>query len=114
MLKINLVSMFMSLIMTYVSTQLFTNLNVAILNIVILLGIRSALAESYLGKELGIRVKKDIILELILILVFILSGWFIDSWITFLMYSSAYIIYLVIKKKDITGTIHNLRSLMKV
>jgi Zn-dependent protease with chaperone function len=99
--------------MTYIATQLLQNLDVAILNIVILLAIRSALAESYLAKELNIKVKKDIILEVFLTLVFILTGWFVDSWMIMLLYGMSYFVYLIIKKKDITGTIQNIKSLIK-
>ena len=113
MLRINLFSMIISLVMTYIATQLLKNLDVAILNIVILLAIRSALAESYLAKELNIKVKKDIILEVFLTLVFILTGWFVDSWMTMLLYGMSYFIYLIIKKKDITGTIQNIKTLIK-
>lgn len=113
MLKINLISMFMSLIVTYITTQIFSNLDVAILNIVILLAIRSAIAESYLAKELNIKVKKDILLELVLTTAFILLGWFVDSWITILIYGTVYLMYLLIKRKDITEAIHNVKSLVK-
>lgn len=113
MLKINLISMLMSLVMTYITTQLFVNLDIAILNIVILLAIRSALAESYLAKELNIKVKKDIILEVLLTIVFILTGWILNSWMTMLIYGIAYFIYLIIKRKDITGTIKNIKVLVK-
>ncbi len=113
MLRINLISMFMSIVMTYITTQIFVNLDLAILNIVILLAIRSALAESYLAKELNIKVKKDIFLEVLLTLVFILTGWFVNSWMTVLIYGIAYMCYLVIKRKDIIRTIHNIKSLIK-
>lgn len=113
MLKINLVSMILSLFMTYITTQVFVNLDMAILNIVILLAIRSAFAESYLAKELNIEVKKDIVLELLLTIVFILTGWFVNSWMTMIIYGIVYFIYLMIKRKDITGTIQNIKLLMK-
>lgn len=113
MLRINLISMFLSLLMTYITIKIFVNLDVTILNIVILLAIRSALAESYLSKELDIKVKKDILLEMFLTLVFILTGWFLDSWMTVIIYGGAYMCYLVIKRKDIIGTIHNIKSLIK-
>ncbi|WP_303863966.1 hypothetical protein [Alkalibaculum bacchi] len=113
MLQINVITMLCSLFMTYIVTQIFNNLNIAILNIVILLAFRSVLAELYLSKELNLNVKKDVFLELLLTLIFILSGWFINSWFTVLIYGMAYIIYLTIKKKDITKTIISLRLLMK-
>jgi len=113
MLRINLISMILSLLMTYVTTRIFVNLDAAILNIVILLAIRSAFAESYLAKELNIGVKKDILLEVLLTIVFIVSGWFVNSWITMFVYGIAYFLYLMIKRKDINGTIHNIKSLMQ-
>jgi O-antigen/teichoic acid export membrane protein len=113
MLRINLISMFLSIFMTYISTQIFVNLNVAILSIVILLALRSAIAERYLAKELNIKVKKDVFLEMFLTLVFILTGWFVNSWMTMLIYGIFYLFYLIIKKKDLTGTIRNIKSLMK-
>lgn len=113
MLKINLISMIMSLVMTYITTQIFVNLDVSILNIVILLVIRSVLAENYLAKELNINVRKDIILEILLTVVFILTGWFVDSWLTVFMYGISYVLYIIIKRKDIIETVHKLRLLMK-
>ena len=112
-LRINLISMFMSLVMTYIATQIFKNLDVAILNILILLAIRSVLAESYLSRELNIKVKKDVLLEVLLTIVFILTGWFINSWMTMFIYAVAYLIYLMIKRKDIIKTIRNIKSLIK-
>lgn len=113
MLRINLISMFLSLVTTYISTQILANLDVAILNIVVLLAIRSALAESYLAKELNIKVKKDILLETLLTIVFILTGWLVNSWLTMLIYVMAYMGYLVFKRKDISGSIQNIKLLMK-
>lgn len=113
MLKINLVSMILSLFMTYITTQVFVNLDIAILNIVVLLAIRSAIAESYLARELNIRVRKDVLLEVLLTIVFILTGWFVNSWMTMIIYGIVYFIYLMIKRKDITGTIQNIKLLMK-
>ena len=113
MLKINLISMFLSLVMTYFTTRIFVNLDIAILSIVILLTIRSALSEIYLAKELNVKVKKDILLEVSLTLVFILTGWFVNTWMTAVIYGMSYLVYLIIKKKDIIITIRNIKSLIK-
>lgn len=113
MLQINIIIMLFSLVLTYVSTQILRNLDITVLNIVILLVFRCVLAEIYLSKELKLNVNKDIVLELSLTLVFILSGWFINSWLTVMIYAIAYIIYLIIKKKDIVKTYISLKSLMK-
>lgn len=113
MLRINLISMVVSLITTYISTQLFVSLNITVLNIVVLLAIRSVLAEKYLASVLKIQVNKDIFLEIALTLIFILTGWFINSYMTVFIYGIAYLSYLMIKKNDITRTILNIKSLIK-
>jgi hypothetical protein len=46
-------------------------------------------------------------------LIFILTGWFINSLFAVLIYVLAYIMYLVVKRKDITNTIQNLKILIK-
>lgn len=114
MLKINLISMLVSLITSFICTQIFANLDMAILNIVILLAFRSALAENYLAKILNIDVKKDFFLEVALTVVFVLSGRFVDSWYTLFIYGISYFIYLIIKRKDIKETIYYFKKLIKV
>lgn len=113
LLKINIISMFISIIMTYISLKVFSSLEFAIVNIVILLAFRSFLSEIYLAKKLNIKVKKDLLLETLLSLVFILTGWFLDSWVTVVIYGGTYFGYLLIKKKDISFSISNIKSLIK-
>ena len=113
MLRINLISMIISLAMTYMATQIFKNLDLAIVNIVILLALRSALAETYISKELKVSVKKDIFLELSLALVFILTGWYINSWMATVGYAIAFGIYLFIKRKDLKDAASNIKILLK-
>lgn len=113
MLQINIMTMLSSLVLTYIATQILRNLDITIVNIVIILAFRCVLAEIYLSRELKLNVKKDIILELSLTIIFMLSGWFVNSWLTILIYGVAYIIYLAIKKKGIIKTYISLKSLMK-
>jgi O-antigen/teichoic acid export membrane protein len=113
MLKINFISMALSILFTLITTKILVNLDFAIASIVILLAFRSLLAEAYLSKILQIRLLKDIFLELVLTLTFIVSGWFINSWYTVIIYGSVYLIYLFIKKNDISNTIYNIKSLVK-
>lgn len=113
MLKINLISLGLSVILTILNTVLLKNLNLAIVSIVILLALRCVLAEIFLAKILRITLYKDIVLELIMTLIFILTGWFINSWINILLYTLSYITYLFIKRKDITKTIWSIKLLTK-
>lgn len=113
MLKINVVSMILSLVFALMTTQIFKNLPLAILSIVILLAFRSVFAEAYLSKLLHISILKDVALELGLTVTFILAGWFVDSWHSVLVYGLAFVIYVSIKKTDLLYTIGNVRSLVK-
>ncbi|WP_207708000.1 hypothetical protein [Clostridium sp. HV4-5-A1G] len=113
MLKINLISLFLSIIITFITTALLKNLNLAIASIVIILAFRCAFAEISLSKILTILLYKDIGLELIMTSIFILTGWFINSWLGVLFYVLAYIMYLILKRKDIINTIKDIRLLMK-
>jgi len=114
MLKINLISLFLSIMITFITTILLKNLNLVIASIVVLLAFRCVLAEMFLSKILMIPLYKDIILELTMTFIFILTGWFINSLLAVLLYAVAYIMYLVIKRKDTSNTIENIKLLMKV
>lgn len=113
MLRINLVSFVFSIMLTSLNIFIFKNLDLIILSIVILLAFRAILAELLLSYILRFSVHKDILLELIMTTIFILTGWFVNSWMTILIYGGAYIIYLIVKKKDVVSSIKNLKILMK-
>lgn len=114
MLKINIISFIVSIVITVITTLIIKNLNFAVFSIVFLIALRSIIAELYLSRILSVKVYKNIFLELVISLNFILVGWFIDSWIAVLLYLFSYIIYLAIKKKDIAIEIKNIISLIKV
>ena len=113
MLQVNIITMLISLIMTFIATKIFNNLDMAVANIVVLLAFRSVLSELYLTKELKLNVVKDILFEILLTVVFILSGWFVNSQYTILIYGVAYIAYLIVKKNDILNTMTSLKLLIK-
>lgn len=114
LLKINLVYMFMSIISTYIATNIFHNLDLTVLSIVLLLALRSIALENYLAKELNIILSKDIFLELLLTGVFMITAWYINSWYITIIYGSAYIIYLVIKRKKIMESFIIIKSYIKI
>lgn len=84
------------------------------MSIVVLLAFRCALAELCLSKIMKISLGKDIILELGMTLIFILTGWFINSWLGVSLYGLAYLLYVIIKRKDIGRTIKNIKALIKI
>lgn len=113
MLRINLISLIFSIILTGVTTILYKHLDLTIVSIVFVLAMRSILAEILLSKIIKIFILKDIILEIVLTLIFILVSWFLTSWEAILIYLLSYIIYLLIKRKDIDSSVRYLKLMMK-
>ncbi|MGD6856662.1 hypothetical protein ACQCVO_16420 [Bacillus infantis] len=113
LLKINLITLLLSLIITTIVTLVLFNLNLAVISIVLLLAFRAVLAEFFLSKILGISVYKDILLELVITLIFILVAWFVETWVGAAIYIVAYMVYMSIKRNDLFKTIKNLKLFLK-
>lgn len=105
LLKINIVTMILSFILTYLSTSMFNNLDFAILSIVMLMAFRGVVSEIFLSSTLKVTVMKDIILELLMTVIFIYTAWVINSWITPVIYGAFYVVYMVIKRKDLKESV---------
>ncbi|MBG9544828.1 flippase [Cytobacillus firmus] len=113
LLNINLITLLFSVIITFVNSLVIKNLDLAVISILILLAFRCIIGELFLSKNLGLKINKDILLELTMTFIFVLVSWFINSWFSMLIYTFAYIIYVIIKRKDISLVINNLRLILK-
>ncbi len=105
LLKINILTVFLSLIITFMTTCVLHNLNLAVLSIVLLLAFRCVVAEKILSQKINLKVNKNIYLELFLVLIFIISSWVIGGIYGLGIYIIFYIIYLVIIREDISDLI---------
>ncbi|WP_340394536.1 hypothetical protein [Paenibacillus sp. FSL E2-0177] len=114
MLKLNLCSFLLSFIITVVTTVIIKNLDLAILSIVFILVFKCILSEVFLSRILGISIFKDVGLELSLTCIFIITGWYLNSWTAVLIYVIAYSVYLVIKQKDIINTLKDIKQLIRI
>lgn len=100
-MQINWIAVIVTIVTTAISVYIVDNLTLAIVSLPILMGIRSCIGEIILAKEISISIKKDMIVEWILTFIFICTGWFLQSWMTTVIYAFAYIVYLIWKKKDV-------------
>lgn len=112
MLKVNILSLIFSLVLTLISTIWLKNLNLAILSIIFVLAFRSILGEICLSKVLGKRFYKDNIFESIVVFAFIITGWYVNLSISIGIYGIIYIAYLLIKYKDIKSSIKNIKEIL--
>jgi O-antigen/teichoic acid export membrane protein len=113
MLKINLTSVLFSFILTGLFTVLLKSISLVILSLVVSLAFRCILAEFFLSKILNVSIYKDIILELLISLIFIIIGWFMTSLMGATLYLVVYGFYLLIKRKDIKATFKNVNQLVR-
>lgn len=113
MLFINIASVCLSIVTTGIIIVWKQNLTLAVLSIVGLLAFRATVAETVLSKILEVEVKKDIILEFIMTIIFIATGWFFDEWIGASVYLGAYLCFLIAKKKDIIHSVKVVKGLMR-
>ncbi|WP_309120841.1 hypothetical protein [Paenibacillus sp.] len=112
-LRVNLISLVLSLVLTLVTTEILHNLNLAIISMVILLCFRCIIAEAFLSRIIKIPFYKDAMLEIIMTTTFIIAGWYADSSISIIIYGFALVIYVCIKKKDLKNSIISLKRLTK-
>lgn len=112
-LKVNLITLSLSIISTIITTFLIKSLDLAVLSIVALLCFRAVFAEIYLSKILRISIKQDIIIEIILTIIFISVAWNFIASIALVIYLAFYGLYLMFKRKDIAKTITDLKLLIK-
>mgnify|MGYP000921584172 CR=1 FL=1 len=112
MLRINWIAVIVSVSTTMITVWLLHNLELAIMSIVLVFAFRCVLAEYFLSELLKIELRKDILLELGMVCLFVTVSWFIDSWLCTLIYSCGYAIYLFVKKDDIGALMKTMREVI--
>lgn len=109
MLYINIFTVLLSLITTFLTVKKFMNLPLVMVSIVFLLAIRSMVAELYISRTIGVSVVSDIIYEVTLTVFFIISSWFIKGLFGVLIYIIFYGLYILVKRDAIKNAISQLK-----
>lgn len=110
LMKCNMAALALSVVLTLVSTLLLNSVTAAIISILIVLVFRCILSEIILSTKLPIKVIKDIFIELVMTIAFIICNWYF-GFIGMLMYAVCYVIYLIIKRKDILESLNFIKSM---
>ncbi|BFK76434.1 hypothetical protein I3500192B8_09230 [Acidaminococcus intestini] len=104
-MKINGIAVISSMMLTVVSVALFHNLTMAVFSIVFLYAGRCFLAEYHLQKLLSLNLRKDMMQEMLLVLVFIATGWKLNSWMTMIIYALCYGCYFILNRSKVHDVI---------
>ncbi len=109
LMKCNMAALVLSAVCTVVSTIVLDSVIVAILSILIVLIFRCIISELLLARHITIDVKKDIVIELIMTIAFIICSWYFGL-VGMFMYVICFLTYLIFKRKDIIETLNFIRS----
>lgn len=101
LLAVNIITLCLSICITWITVFRLYNLDLAIASIVGLLAFRCVLAENMLSKDIEIKIQKDIIGELLLSLIFIGANWFVGGIYGVVLYFICYLVYLKIQSEDV-------------
>lgn len=93
-LMINTCALLFSLLTTFFTVKVFHNLNLAVLSIVFLYGVRCILAEYWMSRLLAISLSRAVAVDILMITLFMITGWLLDSWICTIIYGIGYMMYL--------------------
>lgn len=110
MLKINAVSVVFSLIVTAFTVGIWHNLNVAVFSIVLAYAFRCVLAEYHVARLLELDLKMDMLEDLLMCSIFIISGWMFDSFLCMTVYSAAYVVFVLAHRKSLQQIIGMVRG----
>lgn len=110
MLVLNAIAAIISLMLMVVGCYWLHNLDFMVLSIVLSLGIRCIILELYLEVELGIKFYKEIIIELGLIGIFMISNREMSSLYGMCIYLIAILFFLTSRKKVLVKAIKWLKS----
>ena len=110
MMKCNIAALALSVVLTLVSTLVLNSVTAAIISILIVLIFRCILSEVILSTKISVNVVKDIFIELAMTIAFIICNWYFGL-VGMLIYAACYIVYIIIKRKDITESINFIKSM---
>lgn len=110
MLKLNLITVAASALVTFIAVEVMGSLEAAVLAIPVLYALRCTLAELAVGRLLRLGLQRQIAEDVIMAAVFMVSGWYLDNWYAVLLYGVAYVCYLLAHRAEVCRCLTRLRA----
>lgn len=110
MLKINIISVMVSAIVTWFTVAVFHNLDIAIFSVVFLYAFRCLLAEFWIGKLLHLQLYRKMVIDCGMCAVFILSGWCFDNVLCMAIYGAFFVLYAGLHYKELKTVVRKVRA----
>ncbi len=109
MLEINAMSVVFSLIVTIFTVGIWHSLDATVFSIVLVYAFRCVLAEYHVTKLLGLDLRKNILEDLLMCGIFIISGWLFDSFLCMAVYGAAYLVFMLVHRRSLQRIIGMVR-----
>lgn len=110
LLLVNIITVLLSVVFSFISIEIMNSIDLAIFSIVLLLFIRCYISEFFLMRALNLSDYINSFIEACVSLSFILFNWTIGGILGMLLYLLVYILYLVLKRKELKLIYANLKN----
>ena len=110
LLKVNIVSLLLSIILTSLAYLFSRNLNIFMMIIMISMLFRSTYGETVLSKIIGIKLKSSMFIEILMVLLFIGTNYMFSSVVACFLYAMAITIYFLLDSKNISKAMRFLKN----
>ena len=107
-LLVNIVTVIISMLSSILTCFMLKNLTIAMLSMVLNQMFRCIFAEWILSRYVQYKPNKDIVIEAIMVTIFIYCSWSIRGVTGTVLYGLAYVIYILLYKKELINIIRSL------
>lgn len=101
LLHINIFCVILSIVLSVVTVYVMSSLEMALLSIVIVVATRCILAEIVLLKKMGQNETKEMLIETIMVIGFMVFNWSVGGIWGFVLYLLLYTLYILAHRKDL-------------
>lgn len=108
LLKSNVITVTLSVLLTGISVYLFRSLDLAMVSALLVFMVRSIICESVISPSLSLNTTMDIFCEVLITIVFCVTSWYLPG-IAFFLYIFAYVLYLFYKRSYIKHVLSYIR-----
>lgn len=101
LLWLNVISMLLSAFLGLLGAYVLHNIYFIVVSMVVAVAFRSILSEIYLARLMNASVVIGLTQEIILVVIFMATSWYVSSLYSFFLFFIAYLIYIVINYKKV-------------
>lgn len=106
LLKTNLFTLLLSMVVALTGCFIVKNINFVAVGILVVVAFRSIISELILAKEMKCTIYKDLTMEILMVVLFIVGATRLRPMTMFVVYAIIYVMYLLINMKKVNELVH--------